>query len=149
MNYAINSPFHLAFPVTDLELTRAFYVDLLGCKTGRESDQWIDFDFWGHQVVAHLVKPEDHPVAACNAVDGQSVPSMHFGPILPWEEFESLQQRFEQQGISFVVEPYIRFAERKGEQATMFIADPSGNHLEFKSFRNPEMLFAKDESLYQ
>jgi len=146
--HSVSQPFHLAFPVTDLEAARRFYVDLLGCKTGRESDKWIDFDFWGHQVVAHLVNPEDHPTAATNGVDGKAIPAMHFGPILAWEEFESLQAKLETAGVEFVVEPYIRFADRKGEQATMFIADPSGNHLEFKSFRNIEMLFAKDDELY-
>lgn len=145
----VSNPFHLAFPVTDLEAARKFYIEILGCKTGRESDKWIDFDFWGHQVVAHLVKPEDHPAAATNGVDGKAIPAMHFGPILNWDEFEALQAKLEAAGIDFVVEPYIRFENRKGEQATMFIADPSGNHLEFKSFRNLEMLFAKDDELYQ
>ena len=146
---SVSHPFHLAFPVTDLETTRRFYVDLLGCKTGRESDKWIDFDFWGHQVVAHLVKPEDHPTAATNGVDGKAIPAMHFGPILSWDEFESIQAKFEAAGLEFVVEPYVRFENRQGEQATMFISDPSGNHIEFKSFRNLEMLFAKDDELYQ
>lgn len=144
----VSHPFHLAFPVTDLEAARGFYIDILGCKTGRESDKWIDFDFWGHQVVAHLVSPEDHPAAATNGVDGKAIPAMHFGPILAWDEFEALQAKLESANIEFVVEPYVRFENRKGEQATMFIADPSGNHLEFKSFRNIDMLFAKDDELY-
>ena len=141
--------FHLAFPVTDLEATLKFYVDILGCKTGRTSERWIDFDFWGHQVVAHLVAPEDHPNAACNAVDGKSVPSFHFGPILSWDAFEALQKNLRSAGVDFLIEPYVRFAGLKGEQSTMFVADPSGNHLEFKAFRNIEMLFAGEEELYR
>ena len=140
--------FHLAFPVTDLEATRTFYVDVLGCATGRESERWIDFDFWGHQVVAHLVEPEEHPAAAHNPVDGQSIPAFHFGPILPWDELNELSGRLEAQGIAYVVEPNVRFEGRRGEQKTLFVADPSGNHLEFKAFRDLEMVFAKDDLLY-
>ncbi len=138
--------FHLALPVTDLEASRAFYVGLLGCGTGRESARWIDFDFWGHQVVAHLVAPEDHPASARNPVDGDDVPALHFGPVLPWEEFEALAERLRAAGAAFVIEPRIRFAGTVGEQATLFLRDPSGNHLEFKSFRDPSMLFARGEA---
>lgn len=139
-------PFHLALPVTDLEASRAFYVGLLGCGTGRESARWIDFDFWGHQVVAHLVAPEDHPASARNPVDGDDVPALHFGPVLPWDEFEALAERLRAAGAAFVIEPRIRFAGTVGEQATLFLRDPSGNHLEFKSFRDPSMLFARGEA---
>ena len=140
------APFHLAIPVTDLEAARAFYAGLLGCGTGRESTRWIDFDFGGHQVVAHLVDPEDHPAAARNAVDGDEVPALHFGLVLPWGEFEALAARLEAAGVSFVIPPRVRFAGTVGEQATFFLRDPSGNHLEFKSFRDPGMLFAKGEA---
>jgi hypothetical protein len=138
-------PFHLALPVTDLQAARAFYGELLGCPTGRESARWIDFDFWGHQVVAHLVDAADHPAAARNAVDGDEVPALHFGPVLPWVEFEALAARLRAAGVDFVIAPRVRFAGTVGEQATMFLRDPSGNHLEFKSFRDPALLFAKGE----
>ncbi len=140
--------FHLAFPVTDLEATRAFYGGTLGCDTGRESDRWIDFDFFGHQLVAHLVAPEDHPSAATNAVDGHAVPASHFGVILDWDKYEQLVSRLEALEMRFVIAPYIRFEGRKGEQATLFVSDPSGNHLEFKAFRNIDMLFDKDLDNY-
>ena len=139
-------PFHLALPVTDLEASRAFYAGLLGCGTGRESSRWIDFDFWGHQLVAHLVDPDDHPASARNPVDGDDVPALHFGPVLPWVEFESLAGKLRAAGVPFVIEPRIRFAGTVGEQATLFLRDPSGNHLEFKSFRDPSMLFARGET---
>lgn len=139
-------PFHLALPVTDLEAARGFYAGLLGCPTGRESARWIDFDFWGHQLVAHLVDPADHPRAARNAVDGDEVPALHFGPVLRWAEFEAFATRLRAAGVAFVIEPRVRFAGTVGEQATMFLRDPSGNHLEFKSFRDPAMLFAKGEA---
>jgi len=139
-------PFHLALPVTDLEASRAFYAGLLGCGTGRESSRWIDFDFWGHQVVAHLVDPDDHPASARNPVDRDDVPALHFGPVLQWEEFESLAGKLRAAGVPFVIEPRIRFAGTVGEQATLFLRDPSGNHLEFKSFRDPSMLFARGET---
>jgi extradiol dioxygenase family protein len=141
--------FHLAFPVTDLEAARHFYSSTLGCQIGRESERWIDFDFFGHQIVAHLVPASEHPVSSRNPVDGEQVPAMHFGPILEWKDFHSLQQRLESAGTHFVIRPQVRFAGRAGEQVTMFISDPSGNHLEFKSFRNPEMLFEKDLDAYR
>jgi hypothetical protein len=140
--------FHLAFPVTDLEAARRFYTDILGCKTGRESDHWIDFDFYGHQIVAHLVAPEDHPMTATNAVDGHAVPASHFGVILDWDQYEQFVVNLEQKGVEFVIEPYVRFAGRKGEQATLFVRDPSNNYLEFKAFRDIDMLFDKDLENY-
>ncbi len=136
--------FHLALPVTDLDETLNFYTQLLGCPTGRSSSRWVDLDFFGHQLVLHQVAPEDHPAAASNAVDGHDVPASHFGPILAWQDFHALAERLRGAGVSFVIEPYLRFEGKKGEQATMFIADPSGNHLEFKAFRQIESLFASD-----
>jgi hypothetical protein len=140
--------FHLAFPVTNLEAARSFYADILGCSTGRESDHWIDFDFYGHQIVAHLVAPEDHPSVATNAVDGHAVPASHFGVILEWDQYEQFVVSLEQKGVEFVIEPYVRFAGRKGEQATLFVRDPSNNYLEFKAFRDIDMLFDKDLENY-
>lgn len=142
------SRFHLAFPVIDLEQARDFYGRILGCATGRESDRWIDFDFFGHQLVAHLVEREDHPSAATNAVDGHAVPASHFGLILQWQQFQDMAERLENKGVEFVIEPHVRFAGRRGEQATLFIRDPSNNYLEFKAFRDIEMLFAKDLDQY-
>ncbi len=140
--------FHLAFPVTDLEAARAFYGDVLGCKTGRESDRWIDFDFFGHQLVAHLVEPQDHPSVVTNAVDGKAVPASHFGVILEWGQYQQFVINLEQKGVEFVIEPYVRFEGRQGEQATLFVRDPSNNYLEFKAFRDIEMLFDKDLESY-
>jgi extradiol dioxygenase family protein len=140
--------FHLAFPVTDLEAARCFYTDILGCKTGRESDRWIDFDFFGHQLVAHLVEPQDHPSVTTNAVDGHAVPASHFGVILEWDHYQQFVVNLEQKGVEFVIEPYVRFAGRKGEQATLFVRDPSNNYLEFKAFRDIDMLFDKDLENY-
>jgi extradiol dioxygenase family protein len=140
--------FHLAFPVTDLEAARTFYCDILDCKTGRESDHWIDFDFYGHQIVAHLVAPEDHPMASTNPVDGQAVPASHFGLILDWDRYDLLVARLKDLAVEFVIAPYIRFEGRRGEQATLFIRDPSGNHLEFKAFRDITALFDKDLDQY-
>lgn len=142
-------PFHLAFPVTDLEAARRFYGNVLGCRTGRESERWIDFDFWGHQLVAHLVEADRHPAAATNPVDDHDVPVSHFGAVLPWDEFETLAERLRRAGVEFVIEPYLRFEGRVGEQITMFVKDPCGNHLEFKAFRHPEMLFEKDLEGYR
>lgn len=135
-------PFHLAFPVTDLEKTYEFYHNLLGCPVGRSSDRWIDFDFWGNQVVAHLV---DEPISepGHNAVDGKQVPAKHFGAILEMEEWEALAENLKSHGIEFIIEPYIRFKGEQGEQATMFFLDPCGNAIEFKSFRDFGQIFAK------
>lgn len=133
--------FHLAFPVKELEKTLTFYRDLLGCETGRSSEKWIDFNFWGHQVVAH-VSPEDAGRSASNAVDGHDVPAKHFGVILEWDDFQELADRLTTHDVEFVIEPYIRFKGEPGEQATMFLLDPSGNALEFKAFRNENQIFA-------
>jgi extradiol dioxygenase family protein len=132
-------PFHLAFPVRDLEQTHDFYTRILGCRTGRRSDTWIDFDLYGHQIVAHLAPAASQ---AHNPVDGHDVPVPHFGVILEWETWHRLAQQLREAGIEFVIEPYIRFAGQTGEQATMFFLDPSGNALEFKSFRDPAQIFA-------
>ena len=133
-------PFHLAFPVTDLEATRTFFVNLLGCTTGREAPRWIDFDFFGHQITCHLV--DTMPVVTTNPVDGKQVPSSHFGAILPWETWHELADRLRAANTTFLIAPYIRFKGEVGEQATLFLTDPSGNGLEFKSFRNPDQVFA-------
>ena len=133
-------PFHLAFPVDDLAAARAFYGGLLGCPEGRSSERWVDFDFWGHQVVAHLVEASDE--VQTNAVDGDQVPASHFGVVLPWDAWESLGQRLGEAGQEFLVEPRVRFAGQPGEQGTFFVKDPSGNALEFKSFKDISRLFA-------
>lgn len=135
-------PFHLAFPVKDLEQTLTFYRDLLGCDTGRSSDEWIDFNFWGHQVVAHL-SPDEAGKSGSNDVDGHQVPVKHFGVVLEWDEWHALADKLKEAGIDFVIEPYIRFKGEPGEQATMFFLDPSGNALEFKAFKDQSRLFAK------
>ena len=137
-------PFHLAFPVHDLGAARSFYGDLIGCPEGRSSDQWIDFDFYGHQIVAHLVEDRGAAPGAnpTNPVDGHDVPVPHFGIVLTMEQFHSLSGRLTGAGVAFVIEPHIRFAGQPGEQATMFLLDPSGNALEFKAFADDEMLFA-------
>ncbi len=139
------APFHLAFPVDDLPAARAFYGGLMGCPEGRSSTEWIDFDFFGHQIVAHLAppRPDKHPNAHHNEVDGHDVPVPHFGVVLDWEHFHTLAERLRAQRVKFVIEPYIRFAGQVGEQATMFFYDPAGNALEFKSFRDRGQLFAK------
>jgi extradiol dioxygenase family protein len=134
-------PFHLAFPVHDLAATRQFYVEVLGCGVGRSSDRWIDFDLHGHQVVAHL--STEPPGKAANPVDGHGVPVPHFGVVLEWEAWHAFAERLRRHGVTFVIEPYIRFAGKPGEQATMFLLDPSGNALEFKSFKDPSQLFAR------
>lgn len=134
-------PFHLAFPVADLEQARRFYVDLLGCSVGRESDLWIDFNFYGHQITAHL-RPEETTAVSASEVDGKAVPVRHFGAILDWDSWHSLADQLKQADIDFVIEPYVRFPGEVGEQATMFFKDPSGNALEFKSFRDMNQVFA-------
>jgi len=133
--------FHLAFPVTDIEQTRAFYTSVLGCSVGREAARWIDFDFRGHQISAHLVA--DAGSIDTNPVDGDKVPARHFGLILDWEEWHQLAGRLQHNGTKFLIEPKIRFAGQTGEQATLFLLDPSGNALEFKSFRDDEQVFAR------
>lgn len=138
----ISPRFHLAFPVKDLESTRRFYVELLGCSVGRESTSWIDFDFFGHQITAHLAPQETHTVAV-NPVDGDDVPVRHFGVILEWDAWHVLAEQLQQQGTAFVIQPHIRFKGEVGEQATLFIKDPSSNALEFKSFRDMSRVFAR------
>ena len=134
-------PFHLAFPVHDLEAARGFYGDLLGCPTGRESAHWIDFNFFGHQIVAHLAAPSDPNTT--NPVDGENVPVRHFGVVLAWDRWEELARKLENAHCRFLIKPCVRFRGKVGEQATLFVADPSGNALEFKAFRNPDELFAQ------
>ena len=134
--------FHLAFPVHDLEEARRFYAGLLGCRTGRESDRWIDFNFFGHQIVAHLAPLETG--TATNPVDGENVPVRHFGVILEWHEWQRLADKLKAAGVKFLIQPGIRFQGQAGEQATMFFKDPSGNALEFKAFRDRSQVFARD-----
>ena len=135
-------PFHLAFPVDDLAAARAFYGEAMGCAEGRSSDEWIDFDFHGHQIVAHLA-PGQAGDRANNHVDGHGVPVPHFGLVLSMPEWEALAERLRAAGTKFVIEPYIRFKGEVGEQATMFFLDPSGNAIEFKSFKDLTALFAR------
>ncbi len=134
-------PFHLAFPVDDLDAARAFYVGRLGCREGRSAPRWVDFDFHGHQLSAHLV--ERVPAAVTNDVDGDDVPVRHFGLVLPWQEWHALAERLRREGADFLIEPHVRFAGEPGEQATLFVRDPAGNALEFKSFHDAESLFAR------
>ena len=136
-------PFHLAFPVNDLAATETFYTGLLKCPTGRRSERWIDFDFFGHQITAHLVD-DDASAVPTNPVDGEKVPARHFGAVLDWDEWHALADRLRGEGVAFLIEPQIRFSGQVGEQATMFFRDPSGNALEFKSFKDPSQLFATD-----
>jgi extradiol dioxygenase family protein len=134
-------PFHLAFPVDDLAAARRFYGEVMGCSEGRSSDAWIDFDFHGHQIVAHLA-PGQAGDRASTHVDGHGVPVPHFGLVLGMEEWVALADRLRAAGVEFVIAPTIRFKGQPGEQATMFLRDPSGNALEFKAFADPEKLFA-------
>jgi extradiol dioxygenase family protein len=134
-------PFHLAFAVHDLAAARGFYAGLLGCREGRSSAAWIDFDLYGHQIVAHL-DPGRTVVEVSNAVDGHDVPVPHFGVVLGWDDWQALAARLETAGVAFGIAPHIRFSGQPGEQATMFFRDPSGNALEFKAFRDPAKLFA-------
>lgn len=138
------SPFHLAIPVYDLNAARHFYSEVFGLEEGRSSEHWVDFNFYGHQLVIH-----EHPKTAsqdnahCNPVDGHDVPVPHFGIVLKWSEWEALAERLKRYDIQFVIEPYVRFKGQVGEQATMFLLDPCGNALEFKAFKNMGQLFAK------
>jgi extradiol dioxygenase family protein len=136
------SPFHLAFPVHDLQAARAFYGDLLGCPEGRSSADWVDFDFFGHQIVAHLV-PGSAADVATNAVDGHGVPVRHFGVVLPMTEWQATAAKLRDAKVEFVIEPYIRFKGEPGEQATMFFMDPSNNAIELKAFADLSKLFAR------
>ncbi|MEO8858683.1 MAG: VOC family protein [Burkholderiaceae bacterium] len=136
------SPFHLAFPVTSLAKARAFYGQLLGCPEGRSSDEWVDFDFFGHQIVAHLA-PGEAGHRNSSAVDGHEVPVRHFGVVLTMPEWQTLADKLRAANTKFVIEPYVRFKGKVGEQATMFFMDPCGNALEFKAFADRSQLFAK------
>ena len=133
--------FHYAFLVRDLAATRAFYIGLLGCIEGRSTTTWVDFDFFGHQLSAHLGDPSLNP-ANLGLVDGKRVPMPHFGAIVSWDEFGALAARLQAAGVEFVLPPQVRFQGQPGEQATLFLLDPSGNALEFKSFRDPARVFA-------
>jgi extradiol dioxygenase family protein len=133
--------FHLAFPVHDLDAARGFYGGLLGCPEGRAAERWVDFDFDGHQISAHLA--DDADAVPTNAVDGHDVPVRHFGLVLPWERWHELRDRLAASGVRWRIEPHVRFAGEVGEQATFFLTDPSGNVLEFKSFRDDARVFAR------
>ncbi|NMM47212.1 VOC family protein [Marinigracilibium pacificum] len=138
------TPFHLAIPVDNVEKNRKFYGEILGCNEGRSDEHWVDFDFFGHQLVIHYKPPTtsektDHS----NSVDGHDVPVPHFGVILEWDDWHNLVSKLKSHDIKFVIEPYIRFEGKPGEQATMFFYDPAGNALEFKAFKDPSKLFAK------
>jgi extradiol dioxygenase family protein len=135
-------PFHIAFPVHSIEEARVFYGGLLGCAEGRSAPDWVDFNLYGHQIVAHLA-PDETGATATNAVDGHGVPVRHFGAILTMSQWAALAEKLKAAGVEFVIEPYIRFKGEPGEQATMFFLDPSGNALEFKAFADLGMLFAK------
>ena len=141
-NPGLLSPFHVAFPVHDLQLARAFYGGMLGCPEGRSAEDWVDFNFHGHQIVAHLA-PEETGQVRRNTVDSHGVPVRHFGIVLPMAEWETLANRLRAKGMHFLIEPYIRFKGQPGEQATMFFLDPSGNALEIKAFSDITRLFAR------
>ena len=137
------APFHLAIPVGNLAAARHFYAEVFGCEEGRSSDHWIDFDFFGHQLVVHEVEGYSNPRAGNNPVDGHDVPVPHFGVVLAWDDWQRLADRLRSRDTTFVIEPGIRFEGQVGEQATLFLLDPSGNALEFKAFRDIGQLFAK------
>jgi len=139
----MNPPlFHLAFPVDDLQKARDFYGSLLGCPEGRSSEDWVDFNLYGHQIVAHLA-PSEAGHRVTSAVDGDAVPVRHFGVVLSMAEWDALAARLRERGVKFIIEPHVRFKGQVGEQATMFFLDPCGNALEFKAFADPSRLFAK------
>ncbi|KOF02918.1 glyoxalase [Roseivirga seohaensis subsp. aquiponti] len=138
------NPFHLAIPVQNLEVCREFYGRVLGCAEGRSAEKWVDFNFFGHQLVIHKTsKDQEIDKAQSNPVDGHDVPVPHFGVVLDWSEWVDLSERLKAEEIHFVIEPYVRFKGEVGEQATMFFLDPDGNALEFKAFKNIDQLFAK------
>lgn len=137
------TPFHLAVPVFDLDQTRSFYRDILGCEEGRSSDHWVDFNFFGHQFVIHLKPKEDQTSLHSNPVDGHDVPVPHFGVVLQMSAWEKLADELKAKGVEFIIEPHVRFKGKVGEQATMFFKDPSGNALEFKAFGDMSQIFAK------
>ncbi|MBT8324310.1 MAG: glyoxalase [Winogradskyella sp.] len=136
------SPFHLAIPVHNLKECRAFYTSVLNFEEGRSSDHWVDYNFFGHQLVIHY-KPKTEEDLHTNTVDGKHVPVPHFGVVLPWNIFYDFAHQLKQKNIKFIIEPYIRFQGQTGEQATMFFNDPAGNALEFKAFKDPSQIFAK------
>ncbi len=136
-------PFHLALPVSNLDKNRIFYRETLGCEEGRSSERWVDFNFFGHQLVLHEDQSPPSPTVNANLVDGKEVPIPHFGVVLEWEDFQEFAEELKKKNIEFVIAPYIRFQGKTGEQATMFFRDPSGNALEFKAFKKIEQLFAK------
>ena len=138
----MKNPFHLAFPINDIEETKSFYKKHFNCAIGREDKKWVDFDFYGHQLSAHL-RPEELKNTKKNSVDGKDVPVRHFGVILEWETWHQLSSKLKENDIDFIIDPYIRFKGEVGEQATMFFLDPSGNALEFKSFKDSSQVFAK------
>ena len=142
LNASLIAPFHLAIPVDDLEAARYFYGTVLACPEGRSDELWTDYNFFGHQLVIHY-QPKSDLVQQSNPVDGHDVPVPHFGVVLPWEEWEHLANQLKKAGISFDIEPYIRFKGQVGEQATMFFRDPCNNALEFKAFKDIGLLFAK------
>ena len=135
-------PFHLAISVNNLEVCRLYYREILGCIEGRSSNSWVDFDFFGHQLVIHLDKNKSVP-SSSNTVDGKEVPVPHFGIILEWKVFNNFIDLLTKKKIKFIIKPYTRFKGLPGEQSTMFFKDPSGNYLEFKSFKNPKQIFSK------
>ena len=136
------SPFHLAIPVNNIAKCKIFYKEILGCIEGRSSDNWVDFDLFGHQLVIHFQESNNKNLHT-NPVDGKDVPIPHFGVILEWENFKRFSSKLEKKGVEFIINPYIRFEGEPGEQATMFFKDPSGNALEFKSFKDSSQIFAK------
>lgn len=138
------NPFHLAIPVADIEKCRQFYIEVLGCTEGRRDSKWVDFNFFGHQLVIHQ-KPDAHSKEKqiSNPVDGHNVPVPHFGVVLEWDQWMELSKKLKARNIKFEIEPYIRFKGQVGEQATMFFMDPECNALEFKAFKNIDQLFAK------
>lgn len=136
------TPFHVAIPVHNLDECRTFYREILECEEGRSSDHWVDFNLFGHQLVIHY-KPKSEEELHTNPVDGKNVPVPHYGVVLPWDVFQSFSKKLEAKGVTFVIEPYIRFKGEVGEQSTMFFLDPAGNALEFKAFKDMGQLFAK------
>jgi len=140
-------PFHLAFPVRNIKETKDWYTNVLGCYVGRQSKKWIDLDFYGHQLSAHL-SSDEMVYKNVNSVDGDSVPVFHFGLILDWDDWHILSNKLKSLEVKFIIKPRIRFKGRSGEQATMFLSDPSGNILEFKSFKDPNDIFKTDKQVY-